>query len=100
MTNRVGASGWTADCRLFDTLVNRYFNFSFVSPMDAAGGTFALNTSSSYECINCSPWRQVTAGSLTTAAADVPKPATMAMVLPALGMLGWMSRRRKKQFAQ
>jgi hypothetical protein len=86
---------------LFDTLGQRYFNFSFLSGLNAAGGTFALNTGSSYECMNCSPYRMVTSGSLTTvAAADVPEPATAALLLPALGMLGWMSRRRKKQPAQ
>jgi hypothetical protein len=39
-------------------------------------------------------------GSVTTQAADVPEPATAALLLPALGMLGWMSRRRKKQSEQ
>jgi hypothetical protein len=86
---------------LFNGQLQRYFNFSFISPMDAVGGTFALNTSSSYECMNCSPFRMVAKGSLTTVqAVAVPEPATAAMLLPALGMLGWMSRRRKKASAQ
>jgi hypothetical protein len=86
---------------LLDSGAHRYFNFSFASGLNAAGGTFALNTASSYECMNCNPFRRVTSGSLTAvAAADVPEPATAALLLPALGMLGWMSRRRKKQAAQ
>jgi hypothetical protein len=76
----------------------RYLTFSFVAALTDAGGTHAINTPSSWECMNCSPWRYM-AGSVTSQAADVPEPATMAMVLPALGMLGFMSRRRKKQAA-
>ena len=75
---------------------HRYITFSFLQPLTDAGGTVAINTPSSWECNNCSPWRTM-AGSVTTEAAEVPEPATLAMVLPALGMLGWMSRRRKKQ---
>jgi hypothetical protein len=86
---------------LFDTNVQRYFNFSFVNALAPLGGDFALNTANSYECMNCSPFRFVTAGSLTTlAAADIPEPGTVALLLPALGMMGWMARRRKQQAAR
>jgi hypothetical protein len=77
----------------------RYVTFSFLQALTDAGGTQAINTPSSWECMNCSPWRNMT-GSVTTLSADVPEPATMAMVLPALGMLGWMSRRSKKPAAR
>jgi hypothetical protein len=86
---------------LFDNLGRRYFNFSFVNALNPLGGNFALNLASSYECMNCSPFRIVTAGSLTTAQASaVPEPATTALLIPALGMLGWMTRRRKVQLAK
>ena len=85
---------------LFTKNGQRYFNFSFINALNAAGGTFALSTSNSYECMNCGQFRRVMDGSLTTlAATDVPEPATAALLLPALGMMGWMSRRRKKHAA-
>lgn len=85
---------------LFTYSGQRYFNFSFINALNSAGGTFALNTASSYECMNCGQFRRVNAGSLTTVAvSEVPEPATVALLLPVLGMLGWMSRRRKKQQA-
>lgn len=83
---------------LFTDDGRRYLNFSFVDPLNPAGGTFALNLASSYECNNCFTFRMVVSGSLTSEeAADVPEPGTAALLVPALGMLGWMSRRRKKQ---
>jgi hypothetical protein len=81
---------------LFTNSGDRYFNFSFASPLNATDASFALNTASSYECMNCSPFRMVTAGSLMNASA-VPEPATSALLLPALGIMAWVSRRRKKQ---
>lgn len=85
---------------LFDSGAQRYFNFSFVNALNPLGGDFALNIANSYECGNCSPYRRVTSGSLTTLeAADIPEPATTALLIPALGMLGWMTRRRKPQAA-
>lgn len=83
---------------LFDTREPRYFNFSFVNALNPLGGDFSLNTANSYECMNCYPFRRVTGGSLSTlAVTDVPEPGTTALLLPALGIMGWMARRRKQQ---
>jgi hypothetical protein len=71
----------------------RYFNFSFLNPILADGGTFALNTANSYECMNCSPWRRVTAGSITSEATAVPEPSTIALL--GLGLLGFAALRRR-----
>jgi len=81
---------------LFGKYNNRYFNFGFTAPLTVAGGEVAFNTRISYECMNCSPQRLVTAGSLTTLdAAEIPEPSTGALLIPALAMMGWMARRRK-----
>lgn len=84
----------------------RNFNFSFASPLTDAGGTHDLLTASSYDCKNneCDKARMVTGGSLTTLVTGpgpngVPEPATLGLMLPALGMLGWMARRRKQKAA-
>lgn len=80
----------------------RTFNFSLADALGTAVGTDLLTTGS-YDCINCSPFRNVTGGSLTTGAVvvgnGVPEPATLGLMLPALGMLGWMARRRKQTAA-
>lgn len=86
---------------LFENTGRRYFNFSFVNALNPLGGDFALNLANSYECGNCSPFRLVTSGSLTTLQTSaVPEPGTAALLIPALGMLGWMTRRRKHQAAK
>lgn len=84
------------------TTLNRTFNFSFANALTDAGGTEALLTTDSYDCTGCIPWRYVTGGSLTTApvvGTGVPEPATLGLMVPALGMLGWMARRRKQKAA-
>jgi hypothetical protein len=78
----------------------RYLNFSFLDPLSNAGGTLNINLSSGYECLNCNPSRHMVSGSVTTLSANVPEPGTLAIVMPALGMLGWMARRRNKKSAQ
>lgn len=79
---------------------HRYLTFSFADALGDAGGTHAINTLSSWECMNCNPWRYMS-GSVTTERADtdVPEPATLALFLPAVGMIGLVSRRRRKPLA-
>lgn len=84
----------------------RWFNFSFASALTDAGGTHDLLTATSFDCTlnhcDIGQARMVTGGSLTTlpiVGAPVPEPATLGLMLPALGMLGWMARRRKHKAA-
>ncbi len=71
----------------------RYFNFSFVDALSNAGGTFALNTAASFDCMNCAPFRLVAGGTLTTA--EVPEPGGAALMLGALGAAALVARRRR-----
>jgi hypothetical protein len=82
---------------LFTNPGDRYFNFSFLTPLTNAGGTYALNTASSYECNNCGTFRMVVAGAVSSLApVSVPEPATAALLLPSLGIMGLFARRRKQ----
>jgi hypothetical protein len=74
----------------------RVFNFSFLNPFTNAGGSNLINIASTYECNNCGTFRRVTGGSLTAVGAEVPEPATLALMLPALGALALGARRRKQ----
>lgn len=79
---------------LITTNGQRVFNFSFLNPFTNAGGTYAINTASTYECNNCGTFRRVTGGSVTSNA--VPEPGTAALMLSAIGVLGFAARRRKR----
>jgi hypothetical protein len=78
---------------IFDTVISRYINFSFDQALSAPG-TYAINTSSSWDCNNCGTYRRINAGSVTSA--TVPEPASLALVLPALGLIGLARRRKQK----
>lgn len=80
---------------LMTTDGRRVFNFSFLSALTDAGGTYALNIASTYECNNCGTFRRVNAGSVTSNA--IPEPASLALMLPALGALVAARRRKKAQ---
>lgn len=80
---------------LFANSGTRYMNFSFNQALTTPG-TYAINTSFSWDCNNCGRYRRVTGGSVIGRQNDVPEPATLALMLPALAMIGVARRRKQK----
>ena len=69
---------------------SRYVNLDFDHLLTTAG-SFNVNVGlASYECMNCSPYRVVTAGSVTA----IPEPATYALLLVGLACSVLWARRR------
>lgn len=67
-----------------------------VTALTNAGGTVAMLTSSPFggECYNCNPWRALASGYLTGEPAPaVPEPASWAMMIGGLGLVGAAMRR-------
>ena len=75
-----------------------YLNLSFANPL-TSGGVNMLNLggilAGSWECMNCSPIRNVTAGYATT----VPEPASWALMIAGFGLTGAAMRRRRTALA-
>ena len=78
---------------LITTDGRRVFNFSFMDPLTNGGGTDTINLASTYECYNCSPFRRVVVGSVTSNV--IPEPTSLALMLPVLGAVVFGARRRK-----
>ncbi|WP_426193310.1 PEP-CTERM sorting domain-containing protein [Massilia sp. DWR3-1-1] len=85
---------------LITTNGQRVFNFSFTNPLTNAGGVYALNQALTYECYNCNPYRRITSGTVTSLAAQVPEPATPALLLGAGAALALLRRRQRQQPAR
>ena len=62
----------------------------FANPLSSGGTDFLLTGLNSYECMNCSPYRVVTAGA---AVEVVPVPAAVWLFGSALGVMGVMRRK-------
>jgi hypothetical protein len=74
----------------------RYLRLDFTSPLTDVGGTVELKSAgASWECTNCAARRYIVDGAVTTLAATVPEPASYALALAGLGLLGLVSRRRR-----
>ncbi len=89
---------------------HRYLNLSFENALTAPGVNplipYTDPLDGSWECLNCFPLRGIISGSavgtLTTLHDEgfgVPEPATSALILAGLGLMGFASRRRKPVIA-
>jgi hypothetical protein len=81
---------------IIDSPAHRYITFSFDQALTALG-SYAINTSYSWDCNNCGTFRRINGGNVTSLSpsASVPEPSSLALVLPAIGMIGLARRKRK-----
>jgi len=78
---------------VIDSAAHRYITFAFDQAL-LTPGAHAINSAYSWDCNNCGTYRMITAGSVTSAV--VPEPASLALMLPALGLIGIARRRKQK----
>lgn len=84
-------------------LENRYLMLSFATPLTNAGGTVTLTPGQvgqlgGDECLNCDPYRLITAGSVTAPAAGIPEPGSLFLAVLGGAVLAarwWTEARRK-----
>jgi len=75
---------------------SRYINLSFSTPLADRDGFWPTDVYS-YECTNCSEVRWMYWGSVyVVPPTEVPEPGTLALLLPSLGVIGLVARRRKQ----
>jgi hypothetical protein len=73
----------------------RYVRLTFLSSLTSVGGTIGLKTDhTDWECDNCSVFRYITAGAVTTTA-QVPEPSSLMLVAVVLLIGGLISDKRK-----
>jgi hypothetical protein len=102
MSARPVSSGRWNLYKFQDDVNGRYLSFWLDQQLSDIGGIVNIVTDNSwgYECTDCETARWMVAGSLTAqSAAAVPEPGSLAMVLPGLGMLGFLARRRRSRTA-
>jgi hypothetical protein len=77
-----------------------YLELAFANPLTSTGvdalipGDVANTTIGSWECNNCSPFRNVVSGE---AVSGVPEPSTWAMMILGFAGIGFMAYRRKSK---
>ena len=85
---------------IIDSPAHRYITFAFDQALTAPGA-YAINTAYSWDCNNCGTYRRIISGNVTSLSpsASVPEPSSLALVLPAIGMLALVRRKRKQTAA-
>jgi len=80
---------------------NRQLRLAFEGQLNNAGGTLRLDVQHPWagECYDCAPWRPLSGGFVTSEAAPVPEPGTVALLGIGLAALGLRARRRASTVA-
>jgi hypothetical protein len=102
------SAGYTAsavsasDLRFNSQSLNPYLRIQFTQPLSSAGGNISILTGgyASYECLNCSPVREITSGSVIATPptpAAIPTLGEWAMIFMASLMAMFAIRRMRRQ---
>lgn len=75
---------------------NRQLRLAFEGQLTNAGGTLHLDIHHPWagECYDCAPWRPLSGGFVTSEAAPVPEPSTIALLGIGLAAIGRTVKRR------